>query len=251
MGQKKICSCRNSKIRFPQKKIRRCVVRVCKFCISQTIYINLKSSMEHVKFSNTSLQNGYAILQFRRCLRNRVKNKEPIKNITCKCKRTSLFLKPFFSVTCVCVFCKTKTDRPEHLSDQFYIVSHKYRPGYCECGKTSTEVPWGEYALCGICGSIIGIQRHLSLGFLSLARRLPHFWYERFVGNPLRLLLGFTVKRYGRITGERENPFVLRNRNFIQLKTKPLRIARKDGNEFFLQYTICSYPWYCVYTHQI
>ena len=262
--QKKICNCGKSRINDafrPQQPIRRCIIHLCKFCISQTIYINLKNEFKLPSDNklNRSLQNGYAILQFRKYL----KNKKAIANITCKCKQTSIFLKPFFSINCVCVRCKTPTDRPYFPSDIFlskpiknkqraiWIVSHKYRPGYCECGNINTEIPWEKSVLCGSCGSAVGIRRHLSLRFLSLTRRLPHFWYERSVGNPLRLLIGFTTKRYCCITDKRDNPFVLRNQNFIQLKKEPLRITRKNYKEFVVRFTFCSYPWYCVYTNQI
>merc|ERR1712113_1248859 len=150
-------------------------------------------------------------------------DEKTITNVTCKCGKTLILLKPFFSVNYVCLFCKTLTENSYYASNRrekqnsISIVSYGYRPGYCECGNINTEVIWGNFVLCGICHSAIGIKRYVNLGFLSLATCFPPIWYKFYNLNPVQVFIGFTNKIYALI---RNRSACLRNRSCVKLKGK-------------------------------
>jgi hypothetical protein len=138
---------------------------------------------------------------------------------TCKCGKTLLHIYWFFSVCRVCIFCGSSTSQPfygstithkifnskqgKYNSNQnfsfFELVDVSYRPGFCTCGRTNTEIPWNYTLFCGYCGTEITtnslIRRH-QLGYLPLSVPIAHVWYFNYEPRPLIRLSGFTRRLF-------------------------------------------------------
>jgi hypothetical protein len=121
------------------------------------------------------------------------------------------------------------------------LVSQKYQPGFCECGRTSTEVIWKEPTFCGYCGteiSIIVLPRRYRLGYLPLSIPISHFWYYHYEPRPLQRLTRFSRRiflsiLYCEIIVAEEAIFTLKikNRTYFSSEFRPIeRLTERTTN---------------------
>jgi hypothetical protein len=192
-----ICACKKTHWRsypiIPKKLIRFQILR-CLYCSSQTIYSIRKPI------------STFKIFQ--------VNTKQCLKKLSCKCRRTKIHLFEFFQIIRICGSCITPTKTPiygetlidSHSSSKYNkkkdlfkseLIDWAYRPGLCDCGLTSTEVPWHTSIHCRCCFTDVYVStkqfpRRRRIGFLPLSLPIAHLWYYRFRPFPLTRLTGFS-----------------------------------------------------------
>ena len=231
-----ICSCKRTRWRhFPKfaKKLNRIKVFSCYFCLIRTIYclFYYKKKINTIYHSSIKFEKKKAILivpfllEFLKIVDIQIRKKQKSTQTTCLCGRKILYIHSFFSISQICLFCISPTCTPRYEKNKTYrfyqnsffsqpftrFTSKSYRPGFCECGLTSTEVPWDESILCNYCRREILIDmfpRRYHLGYLSLALRITHIWYYHYELNSLPYLTSFSrrlfclILRYERIVAE-------------------------------------------------
>jgi DNA-directed RNA polymerase beta' subunit len=183
------------------------------------------------------------------------------QKISCKCKRTKIYIYWFFSVVSICKFCITSTgvpfyglvhyrrvfkSKPNNVwqSNNHFtlvdIVSLDYHPGFCECGRTNTEVVWDKSTFCGYCGVEVSIEilpRRYCLGYFPLSVPVAHFWYYYYEPQPLSRLLGFSrqlfllLLRCERIVAE-EIFLVLKLKNQVYFSTDFQPVEQLSNSHF-------------------
>jgi DNA-directed RNA polymerase beta' subunit len=173
-----------------------------------------------------ALYSGISLLKFSQTLTiEKIEDKNFIV-ATCKCGKSKIYIKYFFSVFRTCRFCIHSTRYPYygrikhcwiskdtsnynyfqkiHFTKQerfilLELVGSEYQPGFCECGRTSTEIPWEKSAFCGYCGTEISIEilpRRYKLGYLPLSTPIAHFWYYYYEPHPLYKLTNFSRRLF-------------------------------------------------------
>lgn len=202
----------------------------------------------------------------------------PVQKGICACGRTRRTQQK--SVARVCIDCGNSTSDPIPPS-----LGQKPQPGYCPCGKTSTEIQPGDPIFCGYCGTEITLDtraRRYRLGYLPLAAPVAHPWYYRGQPHYLAPLLGFSRRKlecllksegglanglqvrlgYKGLTlqptdfapAERlvplEEPVLNpKGRRVRRRRTnRPLLPPRRNAKTVsLLQHVVLSFPWYCLY----
>jgi DNA-directed RNA polymerase beta' subunit len=234
--QRGICACKRTRWRsYPKipKKLRRIEILQCPHCFTKTIYSNpsLKNHffLEKNSFYWSNLHFpvkkkediGHVGLfsEFLRSITlNLKREEEKIIKPTCKCGKVKIHIQYFLSISRICRVCTTST-RPAFYGkisnylipeEKFYwpkkesypffeIVSPNYQPGFCECGRSSTEVPWNDSIFCNYCGTEISLEllpRRYRIGYLPLAIPIAHFWYRHYEPRPIPRLAGFSRRLF-------------------------------------------------------
>jgi DNA-directed RNA polymerase beta' subunit len=187
-----------------------------------------KSNSLKVRFFSPSsrkfYKKGIDIVQFSLLFNQRQIKKIRLNEIICKCGKIKLSINWFFSVFRVCRFCLSSTRFPfygkittywfskskenfnlnnDRQEDEKFtlidLVSSEYQPGFCTCGRTSTEVSWEDTVFCGCCGNEISIEllpRRYTLGYLPLSIPVAHFWYYYYEPRPLPRLTNFSRRLF-------------------------------------------------------
>merc|ERR1712151_211163 len=78
-------------------------------------------------------------------------------------------------------------------------VGKEYREGFCKCGRSSTEVPWGKNSFCNYCGSEVGMEIRKTryfMGYFPFSRVIPHFWYYNYEPRPIPNFTGFSHRLF-------------------------------------------------------
>jgi DNA-directed RNA polymerase beta' subunit len=216
------CACMRMQWRsYPKlpSKLRRVEIASCPYCLTYRIYpiIHHKAILGDVsQIQNIPFLKIEQILSKVKLLSKFFKEISSDQRAFCKCKRTKIRIRWFFSVVRICKFCITSTGVPSYgMVSSFYIfkskpnnilqrkghstfvdiVSLDYQPGFCECGRTNTEVVWDSPTFCGYCGVEVSIEvltRRYCLGYLPLSVPVAHFWYYHYEPQPISRLLGFS-----------------------------------------------------------
>ena len=233
-----ICACKRTRWRsYPKspKKLRRLEILYCSHCFTKTIYSNPYYSFFEKNFS--PLPNLHFLVKkknyvkmkdlnlfsnFLRAFTSNLKVNEDskIKETTCKCGKVKLHIQFFLSISRICRLCKTSTKPAfygkifsclvqkshftsrmgiEEDSTSLEVVSPNYQPGFCECGRTSTEVSWDESVFCTYCGTELSLEtlpRRYRIGYLPLSIPIAHFWYRHYEPRPLPRLTGFSRRLF-------------------------------------------------------
>ena len=236
--QQGICACKRTRWRsYPKypKKLRRTEILYCSHCFTKTIYSDPYCSFfEKKNFYRTNLRflvkkkkgikmkDSGIFSDFLGALTLNLKRKEDsrIKETTCKCGKVKLHIQFFLSISRICRLCKTSTkpafygkifncsiqknyfvsqiEKEENFTS-LEVVSPNYQPGFCECGRTSTEVSWDESTFCTYCGTEISLEtipRRYRIGYLPLSIPIAHFWYRHYDPRPLPRLTGFSRRLF-------------------------------------------------------
>ena len=171
-----ICACKKIYWKnYPQipKKLIRFKILYCLYCWTQTIYW-IKKLRTFSKFFPARIGRNDLEHYF--------------KKISCKCRRTKIYIFKFFPVIRICRFCINSTKkhvRKKTLIRSCYFRKYKknkrlfnfelinliYQPGFCYCGFTNTEVPWNVSIYCRYCATDVYVSikffpRHYRIGFL-------------------------------------------------------------------------------------
>ena len=237
--QRGICACKRTRWRsYPKspKKLRRTEVLYCSHCCTKTIYSDPYHFFSEKKFSpnlhflvktkNYTKTKDFGLFSdFLRALTLNLGRKgqeqREIKKTTCKCGKVKLHIQFFLSISRICRLCKSSTKpafygkiftysiQNSHLSTfhigrkenltSLEVVSQNYQPGFCECGRTSTEVPWDESIFCSYCGTELSLEtipRRYRIGYLPLSIPIAHFWYRHYEPRPLPRLTGFSRRLF-------------------------------------------------------
>jgi DNA-directed RNA polymerase beta' subunit len=130
-------------------------------------------------------------------------------NRVCSCGETDIGVEEFYEASKVCQFCITSTSEPIHGKTHIFwnrtthgkffspleMTAFNYNPGFCDCGRTSTEVPLTSPIFCGYCGVQVTINkfsRRHKIGYIPLSVPLAHVWYYHFPPRPIRCITGFS-----------------------------------------------------------
>ena len=261
------------------RKLRRIELVSCPYCLTYRIYpiFHYKSSLINICLNKKFLSSfsKHFILKFQdifflkaEFILSKVKSffkffVETKENqiILCRCKRISTNIYWFFSVVCICKFCITSTGIPFYgiINNQWLlkikktstyqtkdystfvdIVNLDYQPGFCECGRTNTEIVWDKSTFCGYCGVEVSIEflpRRYCLGYLPLSVPIAHFWYYYYEPQPISRLIGFSrhlfliLLRCERIVAE-EIFLVLKLKNQIYFSTDFQPIEHLSNSSF-------------------
>ena len=236
--QRGICACKRTRWRsYPKspKKLRRTEILYCPHCFTKTIYSDpyysfFEKNFFHwpnlhfqIKRKNYTKMKELIFSDFLTTITSNSIGKENyrMKRTTCKCGKIKLHIQFFLSISRICRLCKTST-KPAFYGtilnysiqkSQFFtiqtkrkedfasleVVGQNYQPGFCECGRTSTEVPWDESIFCSYCGTELSLEllpRRYRLGYLPLSIPIAHFWYRHYEPRPLPRLTGFSRRLF-------------------------------------------------------
>nr|BBI28725.1 beta' subunit of RNA polymerase [Dinophyceae sp. MRD-151] len=237
--QRGICACKRTRWRsYPKspKKLRRTEILYCSHCSTKTIYSDPYNSFFEKNFSHwpdlhfqAKVKNYEKIKDlglFSNFLRTLVLNlgrreNSSLKKTTCKCGKVQLHIQFFLSISRICRLCKTSTKPAFYGKISAYpiqknymstfrkkkkenpasleVVSQSYQPGFCVCGRISTEVPWDESIFCSHCGTELSLEvipRRYRMGYLPLSIPIAHFWYRHYEPRPLSRLTGFSHRLF-------------------------------------------------------
>lgn len=168
-------------------------------------------------FPKTRNTVGQYLSEFMRILTFNSRTTKKVKNAICKCGITTIHICFFLSIFRICRICITSTgsilygkitqcwsSRPRTTTYSakknttatiLKLVGQNYQPGFCVCGRTSTEVLWEVSIFCGYCGSEVSfvlLPRRYRFGYISLSVPIATCWYTRYEPRPLLNLTGFS-----------------------------------------------------------
>jgi hypothetical protein len=223
-----------------QEKLKRFEILSCSVCLSKTIFpiFSVSRSLARSYFtrestfyskSNDSPHQKTLLLEaekilstvpfffeFLKVITRGVKGSQNVRMpiIACECESSELHISRFSSVLCSCRYCITATKVPSYgkflsLLDQKQeknlfssLLNLDYQPGFCRCGRTSTEIPWYESTFCGYCGATIAIRlssRRYRFSYLPLSLPVAHFFYYHYEPWPILRLTGFSHRLFSSI----------------------------------------------------
>ena len=223
-----------------QEKLKRFEILFCFVCLFKTIFpiFSVFRSLARLYFirestfyskSNDSPHQKTLLLEvekilsivpfffeFLKVITRGVKGSQNVRMliITCECESSEFHISRFFSILCSCRYCITATKVPSYgkflsFLDQKQeknlfssLLNLDYQPGFCKCGRTSTEIPWYESIFCGYCGVIIAIRlfsRRYRFSYLPLSLPVVHFLYYHCEPWPILHLTGFSHRLFSLI----------------------------------------------------